>query len=60
LIVKRATFAYVKHARSQSWNQPVLSNEGKVSCIRKQREPLMGLTTESDALHTAPRYRSVL
>ena len=46
--------AYVNHARIRSWNQPVLSNESKVSCSRKQRGPLMGLelTTdhESDAL----------
>ena len=26
-----------------SWNQPVLSNKGKVSCSRKQQGPLMGL-----------------
>ena len=25
------------HARIRSWNQPVLSNKGKVSCLRKQR-----------------------
>jgi len=32
----------VKSARICSWNQPVLSNKGKVSCSRKQRGPLMG------------------
>ena len=30
-----------------SLNQPVLSNEGKVSCSRKQWEPLMGLELTS-------------
>jgi len=42
--VKQAIFAYVNHARIRSWNQPVLSNEGKVSCSRKQREPLIWLS----------------
>ena len=31
------------HARVCSWNQPVLSNRGNVSCSMKQRVPLMGL-----------------
>jgi len=31
-IVKQSMFVYVNHARIRSWNQPVLSNEGKVSC----------------------------
>jgi len=44
-IVKQAMFAYVNHAQIRSWNQPVLSNEGKVSCPRKQRGPLLGLST---------------
>ena len=30
------------HAWIHSWNQPVLSNEFKISSSRKQREPLMG------------------
>ena len=30
------------HARVCSWNQPVLSNRGTVSCSMKQRVPLMG------------------
>jgi len=25
-------YSYVNHARIRSWNQPVLSNENKVSC----------------------------
>ena len=50
LIVKQATFAYVNHAQIHAWNQPVLSNEGKVSCSRKQREPLMGLQLTPDRL----------
>ena len=55
--------AYVNHAWIQSWEQPVLSNEGKVSYSRKQQEFLLGfeltadshLSTmiESDALPTA-------
>ena len=32
----------VKSSSIRSWNQPVLSNECKVSCYRKQREPLSG------------------
>ena len=38
-------FTYLNHARIRSWNQPVLRNEGKVSCSRKQREPLKGFRT---------------
>ena len=41
-------YASVNHARIRSWNQPVLSNESKVSCSRKQREPLMGLKLTTD------------
>jgi len=41
--MKQAIFAYVNHTRNCSWNQPVPSNKGEVSCSRKQREPLMGL-----------------
>ena len=41
-------FASVNHARIHSWNQPVLSNESKVSCTRKQRGPLMGLKLTTD------------
>ena len=41
-------YAYVNHARIRSWNQPVLSNENKVSCSRKQRGPLMGLEFTTD------------
>ena len=40
--------AYVNHAQIRSWNQPVLSNEGKVSCSRKQRGPLIGLELTTD------------
>ena len=29
----------------RSWNQPVLSNESKVSCSSKQREPFIGIQT---------------
>ena len=47
------------HARIRFWSQPVLCKEGKVSCSRKQRDPLMGFSYsrlteyESDALPTA-------
>ena len=27
--------------KSRSWNQPVLSNKGKVSCLKKQRNLLV-------------------
>ena len=47
-IVKQAMFAYGNHAQIRSWNQPLLSNEGKVSCSRKQPEPLMGLKLTTD------------
>jgi len=33
--------AYVNEARIRSCNQPVLSNEGRVYCSMKQREPLV-------------------
>ena len=46
--MKQEPIAYVNHARIRSWNQPVLSSEGKVSCSRKQREPLMGLELMND------------
>ena len=32
LIVKQTFFAYVNHAQIRSWNQTVLSNEGKIPC----------------------------
>ena len=53
----------VKSRSNPFWNQPVLSNMGKVSCSRKQWGPLMGLepTTplnESDVHPTAPRRES--
>ena len=38
------------HARIRSWNQPVLSNNGKVSCSRKQRGPLMGFEPMTSTL----------
>ena len=48
LIVKRAIFAYVNLAQICSSNQPVLSNEGKISSSRKQCEPLMELELTTD------------
>jgi len=47
-IVKQVLFAYVNHAQICSWNQPVLSNEGKVYCSRKQRELLIKLKLTTD------------
>jgi len=47
-IVKQTLFAYVNHAGIRSWNQPVLSNQSKVSCSRKQRGSLMGLELTTD------------
>jgi len=41
--MKQAIFAFVNKARFRSWNKPILSNVGKVSCSRKQRQPLMRL-----------------
>jgi len=48
--VKQAIFAYVNHARIRSWNQPVLNNVSKVSCSRKQWEPLTELKLTTDRL----------
>ena len=45
---KQAIFAYVYHAQILSYNQRVLSNEGKVYDTRKQRESLMGLELTTD------------
>ena len=47
LIVKQAIYL-LNHARIRSWKQPVLSNESKVSCSRKQWRPLMGLEFTTD------------
>jgi len=40
--------AYANHPKIYSWNQPVLSNNGRVSGLRKQPEPLMGLKLTTD------------
>ena len=48
LIVKQAYFAQLNRAWIRSWTQPVLSNEGEVSCSRKQQELLMGLEFTTD------------
>ena len=69
--MKQAMFAYVNPLQIRSWNQPVRSNEGKVSCSRKQQEPLLGLKLTTDRhpattsqtpyplRHTALQYYSV-
>ena len=41
----KQAIAYVNHARIRSWNQPVLSKEGKVSCLKKQRGLFDGART---------------
>ena len=46
----KQAIAYVNHARISSWNQPVLSNKGKVSYSRKQRGPSMGLEPTTSTL----------
>ena len=43
-------FYFENHARICSWNQPVLSNKGKVSCSRKQQGLLMGLKPTTSTL----------
>jgi len=48
--VKPANFAYINHDRNRSWNQQVVNNEGKVSCSRKTREPLIGLELTTNRL----------
>jgi len=45
-----SNFAFVNKAQIHSWNQPVLSNKGKISCSRKQLEPLVGLELTTDPL----------
>jgi len=40
--------AFVNPAQICSWNKQVLSNEGKVSCSRKQQKPLMGFELMTD------------
>jgi len=40
----------MKHACVCSWNQPVLSNDGKVACSTKQRESLIGFELTPDTL----------
>ena len=39
-----------------SWNQPVLSNKGKVSCSRKQWGPLIGLEPTTSILRVRRNY----
>ena len=47
---KQFLFINVNHARIPSWSQPVLRNEGNISCSRKQRESFMGLELTTDQL----------
>ena len=53
---------FVNHTPIHSWNQLVFSNERKVSCSRKQREPLMGLelTTDRYPLTRCPLHHTPL
>ena len=41
-------FAYINHARICSGNHPVLSDEHKVFCSKKQWKPLVGLELTTD------------
>ena len=43
-------FNSILKSRSNPWNQPVLSNKGKVSCSRKQRGPLIRLEPTTSTL----------
>jgi len=45
-----SNFADVNYSKVCPCNQPVLSNESKVSCSRKQWEPLMGFKLRTDRL----------
>jgi len=40
--VKQAMFAYVNQAQIRSWNQPVLSNEGKVFLLKETNGAFAG------------------
>ena len=42
------TSAYVNHTQIRSLNQPVVSNAGRVSCSRGEKEPLIGFQLMSD------------
>ena len=49
--MQKIQFVYVNRARIRFRNQPVLSNEGKVSCSRKQWwEPLVMFKLTTDRL----------
>ena len=48
--VKPAIFLYINHAQIGFLNQPVLSNEGKASCYKKQWEPMVGFELTTDRL----------
>jgi len=37
-IVKQAILHYVNHNQIRSWNKQVRSNDGQVSCSRKQQD----------------------
>ena len=58
-IVKPAMFAYVNQTRISSWNQPVLSNEGKVSFTKKQWDLLLGLELTTDR-HSLSKNKKTL
>jgi len=37
-----STFVYINQAGIRSGKQPILGNEDRVSCSKKQREPFIG------------------
>jgi len=46
LIVQQAIFVYVNHILFPFFNQPVLSNKGKVSCRNNEQEPFTGISRD--------------
>ena len=50
VLIYLCTFHHVKPVRIRSLNQPVLSDEGKISCSRKQQKRLIGLVLPTDLL----------
>ena len=43
-------------ARICTWNKPVLGNVGKISCPRKQQEPLLWFMTHDSPITSQERY----
>ena len=54
--VKQVFLAYVNYSCVHFWNQPVLSNEGKISCSMNQQKHLMGIEFTHGRLGVQMRY----